>query len=375
MAHSCSLPGWGIDQTESFGSRNPKSMTQSRITCVVPTHHRPQFLRRLFEFYSNWPPSFSFLVVDSSQPQFAAENRCLIDRVSGQLSIAYQHIERSFVDKCTQALETLATPFVVFCADDDLLFSETVQECVAFLEQHAEFATALGYSPVLDCGRRKGRCQVGIGMSLEDPQPLARCRQMARVWFSTFYGVYRTPTLREIFQKTQASTDSQLTYFLPEMMLSQLSVLRGQVKVFPKLYGLREFHFTNAGQRPKVPAQPQAELLYRRFQESLVQELTESGTSTAVANQFVDHWFGYLRDPEVANGRRKRPTLERVQRFASSLLRQLQNPFCTDRNLHRRFLRPSDIRGQEAIWNAAVRLMLDYPQGLPMAGEPGRVAA
>ncbi len=329
----------------------------------------------MFEFYSRWPPTFSFLVVDSSQPQLADENHAIIDSVSGKLSIAYQHIERSLIDKCTQALETLESPFVVFCADDDLLFPESVQECAAFLEQHAEFATALGYCPVLDCRSRAGRCKVGIGRSLETPRPLERCRQMARIWFSTFYGVYRTPTLRENFQTTQSSTDSQQTYFLPEMMLSQLSVLRGKVKVFPKLHGLRECHFTNAGQRPKVPGQPQAELLYRRFHECLVRELTEAGASTAEADQFVDHWYGYLRDPDVANGRRKRSTFERIQRFATNLVRQLQNPFVTDRILYSRPLRPSDILRQENIWNAAVQLMQDYPQGLPIGAEPSRAAA
>ena len=49
-------------------------MTTSAITCLVPTHNRPQFLRRLLKFYGQFPPSFAISVVDSSCPDTAAQN-------------------------------------------------------------------------------------------------------------------------------------------------------------------------------------------------------------------------------------------------------------------------------------------------------------
>ena len=42
-------------------------MTNDSLTCVVPTHNRPHFLRRLLHLYSQFSPGFPFLVVDSSK--------------------------------------------------------------------------------------------------------------------------------------------------------------------------------------------------------------------------------------------------------------------------------------------------------------------
>jgi hypothetical protein len=257
---------------------------------------------------------------------------------------------------------------VVFCADDDFLFPDPVCRCVEFLENAPGFASAMGRIAMLNVNRPHQRCGVLKGYSIEDDRPFDRCRQMAAQWFSNAYAVYRTETLLDILQTTAANTDSGLTYYLPEMLASQLSVMRGGVKVLPLMYSLREYHAANAGTGKLVPEdRSQTEALYQRFRECLVNQLEQTGIARTDAEQFVDGSYGYLRDPVRANQRRRRrrTVVELVRQLAKGMIALPMDYFSADLMNRRRFLRASDLAGCEANWQAAVQLIREFPSGMP----------
>ena len=126
----------------------------------------------------------------------------------------------------------------------------------------------MGRTAVLDVLRPNRRCIVLKEFSLESPKPFDRCRQIAANWFSNFYAVHRTEVLLDNFRLTAAHTDFRPTLHISEMLLSQLSVLRGRVKILTQMYSLREQHAGNAGSARSVCDQAQMELLYCRFGKS-----------------------------------------------------------------------------------------------------------
>lgn len=345
------------------------------ITCLVPTHNRPQFLRRLLHFYQQFPPGFAFFIADSSHAAAVAENFAAIDQARESLDITYQHFNVDLINKCTRALEQIRTPYVVFCADDDFLFPAAVERCVRFLETQPGYSVAQGIMAVMNCKRPGAPYHASAGFSISDDRALVRCSKMASLWFSTFYGVYRTETLLENFQITAANLDCLRSYFIPEMLMSQLSVLKGRVRVFPEIYYLLEAHDANLGSSPKVTEPKDAEELYLQFRTCLSSQFEQTGISRASAERLVDKWYGFMLDFGAAKSRNKTLSMPRVRRSLKRIWRKILNLFITDGIIYRRPVRPSDLRGQEDIWNAARHLMATYPNGLPASMEAKRYAA
>jgi glycosyltransferase domain-containing protein len=340
-------------------------MICERLTCVVPTHNRPHFLRRLLHFYMQFPPGFPFLVVDSSNSLLASENREVIESVRGSLDIDYQHIGLNFMDKCVQGLERIRSPFVVFCADDDILLPDTVWRCVEFLTNEPGFASAMGRNAMLNVNHSLWCSRILKGYSIEDDRPFDRCRRMARDWFSNFYAVHRTEGLLNNFRITAANADSQRSPQLSETLLSQMSVLIGRVKLLPMMYSLREQHGTNAGSALRNQREPQAELLYQRFRGCLTDQLERTGIDRADVEQFIDDSYGFFRDPNLANRRRPRSVVEVVRQLYRGMTERTVDYFWTDRTRHRRFVRASDLAECESIWHATIKLVRAFPQGIP----------
>lgn len=335
-------------------------MERPRLTCLVPTHNRPHFLRRLWRYYQQFPLSCSFLVVDSSHPAAAAENRAEIENVRGSLEITYRHIDTDFANKCCQALQQIGTPYVVFCADDDYLLPSALEHCVEFLDHHTGYSVAQGIMTIVN---RPGKAPYATaGYSLEDDDPITRSRKMFRFGFTTFYGIYHTATLRENFQITTESLDCQYSHFFPEIMLLQLSVIRGRVKVLPEIYYLHEEHDSNCAGTPKVSDPNRAAELEQQFRNSLSNQLEQIGLNRVQAERLIQERCGLL--PGLGLKYSDQSTLRRLRRFLNRTWRQMMNLIVRDGTIYRRPLRAADWSGQEAEWQEAIRLMTIYPKGI-----------
>ncbi len=337
-------------------------MAGDPITCMIPTHNRPRFLRRLLHFYGCLNPGYPFLVMDSSDRRNAAENVAIVNAMPAEMRISYRHSDANVIDKCVQGIESIQTPFIVLCADDDVLFPDAVRSCVSFLEQHPSYSSAMGRTAQLNPTLPVRCCRVLKGYSIENESPFDRCRALANNWFTNFYAVYRQQTLFDIFQITASSTDSLVNYHIPEMMLSQLSALRGPIRVLPIMYSLMERHNTNAGAAMRVGVRPQAEPLYQRFRTALLEQLTAAGTGRVAAEQFIDTAYGYFREPSLAVRRRRRPLYDRMGHWGHGAL-EMFGLVQAEGNQHRRFIRADDLVGCEAVWQLAVQLMKDFPLG------------
>jgi glycosyltransferase domain-containing protein len=337
-----------------------------RLTCLVPTHRRPAFLRRLLRFYRECPPGFGFVVVDSSDDESAAENaRVIAEAVAGGLQVEHRRLALDFVGKLAVALPEVRTPFVMLCADDDVLFPDACHKGVDFLEQNPGYVSAQGRTAQLYPGRKRFACMRLKGFDVDDDDPFVRCQRLADSFFSNFYSVYRRETLAENFRLTAAATDSRLSYTMPEMLLSQLSLIRGRVKVLPAMHLLMERHPTNAGYLGRTGERPQAEAMYRRFKECLVGELVRAGVAAEAADRHVDAAFGYFRETSLKHRSRARTPGAKAAHLVRSLVERVEDAFQCDRARHRRLIRAGDLAGSEGAWQCAVGLMREFPDGMP----------
>lgn len=338
-------------------------MSPDRLTCLVPTYNRPEFLRRLFQFYQKFPLPCSFLVADSSGPGAMAENQSIIQSVRDTLDITFRHFNVDLTTKCCQALQQIQTPYVVLCADDDYLLPPALQHCVEFLETHPDFSVAQGIMAIVN---RPGKPPYATaGYSIVEDDAIARCRKMFRFNFTTFYGVNRTANLRENFRITTSGIDCAHSHFFPEILLSQLSVLRGRVKVLPEIYYLHEEHDANFARTPKVTDPNRAAELEQQFRTALASQFEQNGVSRLTAERLIQEWYGLL--PDLGLMQSDRFAVRRLRRFLNRTWRQVLNLVVKDGTIYRRSLRAADWSGQEAEWQAAIRLMTNSPKGIPLS--------
>ncbi len=338
-------------------------MSHDQLTCLIPTYNRPAFLRRLFQFYEQCPLPCSFFVADSSRPDAAAENLDVIHRMRGSFNITYRHFDADVVNKIHQALQQIDTPYVVLCADDDCLLPPALEHCVEFLETHSDYSVAQGIMAIVNHPGKPPYATAGY--SLVDDDPIARCRKMFRFNFSTFYGVYRTATLRDNFQITTTGLDCAYSHFFPELMLSQLSVMRGRVKVFPEIFYLHEEHDSNFSVTPKVSDPSRAVEMEQQFRKTLSSQLEQLGVSRIQAEHLVQKWYGLL--PGLGLKQSDHHAFRRFRRFLNRTWRQVLNLVVRDGTIYRRSLRAADWSGQEAEWQEAIRLMTTAPKGISLS--------
>ena len=338
-------------------------MSPDRLTCLVPTYNRPEFLRRLFQFYQQFPLPCSFLVADSSEPGAKAENQAIIQDARRTFDITYRHFNVDLTTKCCQALQQVQTPYVVLCADDDYLLPLALQHCVEFLEDHPDYSVAQGIMAIVN---RPGKPPYATaGYSLDDEDAITRCRKMFRFNFTTFYGINRTANLRDNFQITTTSLDCAHSHFFPELMLSQLSVMRGRVKVLPEIFYLHEEHDANFARTPKVSDPSRAVELEQQFRTSLSSQLERLGVNRTQAKHLVQKWYGLLPGLGLTQSDQSMP--RRLRRFLNRTWRQVMNLVIRDGTIYRRSLRAADWSGQEAEWQEAIRLMTTHPQGITLS--------
>jgi hypothetical protein len=230
--------------------------------------------------------------------------------------------------------------------------------------------------------------------SIEDHDPIVRCGRMFRFNFTTFYGIYRTATLRDNFQVTTTGIDCAFSHFFPELMLSQLAVMRGRVKVLPEIFYLHEEHEANFARTPKVTDPRRAAALSQQFQRTLSKQLELVGVSQAQAQRHIQKWYGLLPDlGQQKLAARRKPSgegqpalftgglapfryrefgnllgasssLNRLRRFLNRTWRQVMNLVVRDGTIYRRSLSAADWSGQETEWREAIRLMTTHPQGI-----------
>jgi glycosyltransferase domain-containing protein len=347
----------------------------SAVTCLVPTHNRANFLRRWFRFYRQFPPGFQVLVADSSRPEAAAENRAIVAHEAGLMAARIQHFDLNLIGKILRALERVETPFVNLCADDDLILPEAVRRSAEFLAANPGYVSAQGRSARVNPARRWFGLNRLRGYSLEQDDSLVRCQTLRETWFTNFYAVFRTETLRDMFRLTEAATDCTETYALAEAFLSQLSAIWGRIKVLPVMHLVMEVHPATASVRHRGSSWSAVESGYQRFHAGLVAEFVRAGIDGTVAGNYLSQQFVHFRDPTLLGRSRGRTGAAWLNYWVRSARERWQDWSHPVNVRHTRSINAADLAGSEPEWRSAVELMRRYPHGMPAGNSdcPGGV--
>lgn len=244
----------------SDSSRRP-----TRLSLVIPTYCRPDFLKRLLGYFSSERADFSIYVIDSSPASKQEEIRKVVEAASDTLQVQWFHSSSHFPagveplvhEKVEWGLSMVQTPYVAMCADDDFLVPSSLTKCVDFLDQDLSFSCARGkiYEFLVERATAKVEFRpVPTLPSIESNDTRERLWSAAREYQQTFYAVFRTPMLLDIERRLPLRLQRTPSW-VDELAFTTLSAVFGKVARLDLPYEFRELHAENYGR--KVPRWPE----------------------------------------------------------------------------------------------------------------------
>lgn len=216
-----------------------KSCSSDKITILIPTFNRYPLLRRLLDFYVSSNFSVKILILDSSSNQIDISEQFLSNKNTQYIKYGSDIYP---IKKISEGLKNVFTPYVVICADDDLISPRFFEYGIEFLEKNKDFSIAHGESYLFDTTSNYDRNVINCispyyQRSILDETSTERLMNNLNDYATTFYSIHRTENLK---RNIDLCYSCKLDYNLSELLLSCLSVINGKVKKINHLYMLRE---------------------------------------------------------------------------------------------------------------------------------------
>jgi glycosyltransferase domain-containing protein len=229
----------------------------TKVNIIIPTYNRPSYLKRLLDYYSGYNVDYNIIVADSSSDENKALNKKTISSFPN-LKILYLGDYPDKINpwhKLIDAINYAKTKYCLFCADDDFITPNGINQSVDFLEKNPDFTIAQGRHTLFSVKdkKRRGkqfywRTYASYDRSLTSSDPKVRLFKQLSETSTTFYGVHRTDFLKMIFREKMKYTTSN---HFDELLLSVLTLIHGKMKCLNILYGAREINPKPAGKTGK----------------------------------------------------------------------------------------------------------------------------
>ena len=204
------------------------NMYFSKLTIVIPTHERHNYLKRSAEYWREF--TGRIIIVDSSIDGLALglSDRCDYIHVPGM----------GLFEKLSLAISKVETKYCALCADDDFHAFDALDRAVYFLDEHRDFASVQGHYISF---RQNGGIRFFIGYpnihgyAVEKEDPASRMIYVMRHYMHQIYAVHRTSSLA-----LTADFSKDLNDYFIELHFALVGMMTGKHRVLPMFYSARE---------------------------------------------------------------------------------------------------------------------------------------
>ncbi len=238
----------------------PAKVGSDLLTLIIPTHKRPDFLRRLLLYLKTMHFQHPILVADSSPQRESKLNRSVVNSVEEVLKVNYKRYDSSVYpfSKIAKALSLVDTEYSAICADDDFIVPRALDECTQFLERNNDYSMIHGsvlsvYATKYILRERSfdwGAVESSQTSSdlwfrqntrgpIANSDPMIRLRDHLLDYDATFYSVHRRPDYARNMKITSKLTRD---FFLGELLLTCLCIIQGKLGCLGQLYAVRPYH-------------------------------------------------------------------------------------------------------------------------------------
>ena len=202
----------------------------SKISIVIPTHNRPQYLARAIEYWNNF--DVGLYIADSSKKYSKPEN------FNG---IYFHTPNQNFAEKLYFTLKEIKTPYVALCADDDFTSSSGLISSIKYLDKNKDFSSAQGRMVAFYLDNQNSvqlypAYTSAKNYEINHQKASVRIQQSMSEYMHIFYAVHRIESLRESFKLSKEHLCSRGW----EIGVSLISSLYGKHKTLPYFYFARD---------------------------------------------------------------------------------------------------------------------------------------
>jgi glycosyltransferase domain-containing protein len=259
------------------------------LTIVILSRNRPRHCIALARFLRELRVTHPILIADSSDP---ASAEVILAQHGGLADYMFIDAGTNVGDKISRAAEAVASPYIVMLPDDDVTFPHSIDASLAYLQEHADYVAAHGYT--LCFGLQDNDVDVrsvfNFVPSIDSDRPLYRHFQLMSRYQTFIWAVFRTETFVAA-AKSMAETDGAV---FKELAFMSRAVLRGKVARVPNIFGMRgmELSQTSANEgNPVMMFLHHPKLFYERYaayRDSLAAFVRDDPTICADLNPSVE---------------------------------------------------------------------------------------
>lgn len=245
-----------------------------KITLVIATKNRHQYLERIIDYYSG--SGINIIVADATKEKYQGNIPA---------NITYKHYPGiHYCTKLDDVFKKINTPYSLLCADDDFIIPNAISESIHFLEMNPDYASAQGYYIMVHHSKDKlfyspgYRSSVGVDINEETAQE--RIKKFNRMDIQFFYCVHRTQTLKEVFSYASGQI---VSLNLLEMLIGNLTLVNGKHKGLPVFYAVREVISNSTGRSAGldvISVSPEYKTQFDAFVSEVVRKISEKDQIT-----------------------------------------------------------------------------------------------
>lgn len=279
-----------------------------KFEILIPTYNRPNYLKRILEYYDSFNNKFKIIVADSSIDKYK--------KMNGRLISSFDNLKIEYLDEYSPSLNAhhkladmvqhVKEKYCIFCADDDFVIPSGIEESIKFLEKNLDFICAHGnylnykYNQKYKTFYWK---KIYPYESLKSNDPRERLKKHLKNYYQVLYATHRTKQRKLIYDEVLNSNVDPMQF--GEIQPDQLSIIIGKMKRIDKLYMMREAYSRVGGYWPSSEHWPSLieyieknlyEKEYEKFKECLSTYLSkEADISLKEATDIVhNNWQKYL---------------------------------------------------------------------------------
>lgn len=143
---------------ENIVKKNQKNSTLSKLTVVIPSYCRQDFIIRQC---AHWHGSGASVIIMDGSPKPLANN--MQQTITDLADITYVHSTAILVDRLKHAATLIKTPYAVMCGDDEFLFASGLCSAISLLEKDRDLVACIGQSLLYYLSNNGSKCSYGTG--------------------------------------------------------------------------------------------------------------------------------------------------------------------------------------------------------------------
>jgi glycosyltransferase domain-containing protein len=218
------------------GSNMNTAPPRSRYTLLIPTFNRPAELRSLLGYLAARRFPYPVRVLDSSSGGTSAQNRETVNRA--EIDVIHKVFDPAVEihEKVTLALAEVESTYCSLCADDDVLFTNQLEEMMSVLDSDPALALAHGYYASFRAGPEFELWHTEYSApSIVADDAMKRIVKQMSGYQAIFYGVHRTAAMRS----RRGLLDRVRSLWAKELLTSSLTLIEGGAYRAPRYYMAR----------------------------------------------------------------------------------------------------------------------------------------